>query len=133
MQNFKSICDEADFEAEKAAREWLEAATARGPAFSVHSSDIAGNTGPAIGYMLDNCGGAIIFVRDKRKPFAKWLKANPDRSWGWDHGGRPSVTVNYSLRGRQEMGLHEAAKRAALNVFSKHGVAECLSYYSYID
>lgn len=135
-EQFNRIMDEANFEAAQAARAWLVAAEARGPLYSVHEHPIGGVQGPPIDYMLDLCGGAMILFCDKRDHFykhcEKLARKHCEELGRKFWSGPNTVDVNYSLRGRQEMGLHEAAKKAALAVFQKHGIKN-LRYHSYID
>jgi hypothetical protein len=113
--------------ADKAATDWLAAAEARGPKYSVHQADLLGNQGPAIGTMLDVCGNAWVELKDKRTKLYKAFKGA-----GYLTPSGNSVALNYNLRGRQEMGLHIAAAEAALKVLTDRGIKEA-RVHSYID
>lgn len=129
MDNFEQILVEAENAAAKAAEKWLREAEARGPKYSVHSSDLAGNSGPAVGYLLDVCGFAWIEFKDRRSGFYRWCKKYVN-AMNNSRGMRPERTLYRvpiggaydAWRGRQEMGLKEAAMYAANEVFLKYGI-----------
>jgi hypothetical protein len=134
--------------ADLAAQKKLEELQKAGPRFSVHSADLfTGKAqGPAIGTMLDNCGGAWICLPGKCKLVNSIKKhfRNLDRfsyqghqfegsNWYISKGTYKGYTLHlsYPTRGRQEMSVHEAANQAAVDYLKKEG-HECYMH-SYID
>jgi hypothetical protein len=134
--------------AEVAAQKKLEELLKAGPRFSVHSADLfTGKAqGPAIGTMLDNCGGAWICLAGKCTLVNSIKKhfRNLDRfsyqghqyegpNWYISKGTYKGYTLHlsYPTRGRQEMSVHEAANQAAVEYLKKEG-HECYMH-SYID
>jgi hypothetical protein len=59
--------------AQDASQLKLNEMLAAGPKFSVHNDDFSGKLGPAIGTMLDNCGGAWIVLPGKCA-LINWVK-----------------------------------------------------------
>ena len=123
------VLTEADEAATKASNEWLANAK---PRYAVYSADlITGkpNGGP-IDYMLDVCGYARVVVKDKRSAFFKALV-----KFGFMDSRKytPTIDLNYPLRCRQEMGLHESAVKAAMEVFKKYELNDKLRVWAYID
>jgi hypothetical protein len=117
----------AEAAASDAAEAWLDKALSRGPAFSVHQADaVTGKPGPSIGTMLDVCGNAWIRFTDKRDNFYKYVKRVSRDNY------HNSVPLLYKHAARQEMGLHEAAIRAAMDVLKSRGIKN-IQFYSYID
>lgn len=138
---FDQILAEAEKAASAAAKEWLDAALKRGPAFTVHEGSLfGGTTGPAIGALLDLCGGGYIKITDGRKKFTKYLLDLKKHEYEQRFGYKPSAgcigkywSVRHELSMRQEMGLAEAALRAFFAVLKNHEVAEGMYVHTYID
>ena len=106
--------------AEKASCEWLEKAQARGPAYKVMSG------GQTVGTLLDVCGfGALLWTDKRSAAYRAFKKA------GLNSYSNRGPQVSYSLRMRQEMGLHEAAMRAAAEVAEQQGLN--VRVWTYID
>lgn len=119
---FARIVAEANAAGERAGKEWMDAALARGPAYAVIDEMAPGR--PVIDTMLDVCGFAWLEFTDKRSAFYKWYKKNGGRS-------SYSMDVNTSWGVRQELGLAEAVKAAANKVYAANGIK--LNFRSRID
>jgi len=138
---FDAILREAEAAADVAAKAWLAAAEKRGAGISVHECSLFGGaTGPAIGYMLDVCGGGYIAIRDGRKKFTKYLIELKKLEYEQRFGRKPGPgsvgkywDVRHSLSMRQEMGLHEVSLHAFFDVLKKHGVSDGMYVRTYID
>lgn len=115
--------------ADAASKAWLEKALQCGPKYSVHDGDLLTGkpVGPAIGTMLDVCGCAWIEFTDKRSKLYRAFK-----STGYVSPSGNNISLSYSLSGRQEMGLHEAAIVAAQKVLTDRGI-KGTRIHSYID
>lgn len=138
---FDQILAEAEKAASAAAKEWLDAAIKRGPAFTVHQGSLFGGApGPTVGALLDLCGGGYIKITDGRKKFARYLLDMKKHEYEQRTGRKPSArcigkywSVHHELSMRQEMGLAEAALRAFFTVMKNHGVSEGMYVHTYID
>ena len=106
--------------AEQASQEWLQKAQARGPAYAVKSGE------RIVGTLLDVCGFGALLWRDKRSAAYRAFKKA-----GLNSYSNRGPEVRYSLRCRQEMGLHEAAMRAAAEVAEQNGLP--VRVWTYID
>ena len=124
---YEEVWVEAIAAAEQAGAEWM--ANARPKFRVVERGNPLDDNSPITkdyGTMLDVCGFAYIELRDKRNKFVKWLRST----------GRASdfsVRIHTSWSPRQELGLAEATKGAALAVFRKHDLSSGLSFSSRID
>ena len=129
---YEEILKEAQQAADKAANEKFENMKKAGPKFSVHNSDLMDTKiGPPIGYLLDNCGGAYLLL-DGRDPLVRHFKKVGRKHGCWYQWGNCSITkgaykgyqlsIQYPLRRRQEMGIHEVANEAAAKVLKSHGI-----------
>lgn len=139
----RSIMAEAGTAAAKAAEETFRKLEANGPAYTVHNADIlTGAKGPAIGTMLDLCGGAWIRIKGT-SPLVRVLKkiGRPDGSYpptfegdGWriskdSYAGGYHLGFSYRLRVRQEASVHENAMTAAAEVLKAHGISAHVHTY----
>jgi len=125
---YAKAIEDANEAALKAGKEWMEAAIARGPAYSVHNSDLFGNSDPnPVGYMLDMCGNAHVRVRDGRTKFAKYLKRVCKEKY------TITVPIVNELKRRQEYGLMVAMAEAAKRVLEEDYLIKGLSLWTYID
>lgn len=118
MIDAKKLMTEANAAAQAAAQKWLDEAVVRyvvryGPNESKSS------------YMLDLCGSAYLKFNDKCKADFKAFARAGLICFGESPG------LNYSLRSRQEHGLHCAAARAAAEVLKAGGVN--VTVKDYID
>jgi hypothetical protein len=104
-----------------------------GPAFTIHNEDFSGNRGPAIGTLLDICGGATLKISARGKFFqiAKRL-SQEDRSLrfyctnAYRGGGRLSI---YDSTNRQEMSVNKAAADAHAAVLAEYGISARVETY----
>jgi hypothetical protein len=123
--DLNAVYEEAIQAASDAANKWLSEAK---PRFEVYSADLAGNRLGPSSYLLDNCGGAYIYFKDKRKRAFKQFKAAGFLKKTFSE----TLSLHYTGWQRQEHGLHVAACRAALQVFTNHGI-QGLALRDYID
>lgn len=128
---FQEILKEAQEAAQKAGDNWLANAK---PKYTVHRSDLFGNTDPEpMDVLLDVCGNSHVKISDKRTKFAKFIKQYLKQNDPYFRDcGFLTVPLETSHRGRQEMGLHEAETRAAMEVFNSYNV-KGVRIWSYID
>ena len=142
---YELIFHQASMVASEAALKWLKEEEAKGPKYSVHSHPIGGEPGPAIGYMLDVCGGAWIGFRKRTSKVYKACKeikyherlALGDSEFMAKHSSKNifKLPIRHTLSGRQEMGLHVAAMEAALEYLKRKlgDDADSIYVHSYID
>ena len=117
------LMDKARAAANAAGAAWLAAAT---PRYSVHQETLDGHRGPAVGTMLDLCGGAYIKFTDRRcSDFKSFKRANAIRH-------ESTVDLIHMFRGRQEHGLNVACMEAAYKVFKDAGISN-ITVKDYID
>lgn len=135
-------CNAASLAAERQLKK-LETA---GPKFTVHNSDFLGNTGPAVGILLDNCGGAYLVISGKSKLVnaIKKYYENTGTGSGIDskYEGLTwymqknvykgyTLSIRHKLSRRQEVSIFEEAMKAAKNVLEEFGIESRV--HSYID
>lgn len=118
MATYADILAEAGEAANAAAQAWLEENTK--PRYQVYSGNVP------MGTLLDVCGGASLVLKDGRSRFARYVRLTMRDGSNWFH------PTGYAYTYRQEMGLHNAAYEAALNVLKAHGVTG-VGVHTYID
>lgn len=120
-----SLIQKATDAANKAGDIWMAEAK---PKYSVHQSDLSGNTGTCVGVLLDVCGNAHVKFRDKRTAFYKLFT-----KYGYiRHTGNGVVEIRHKWIPRQEYGLKIACAQAVKKVLDDAGVTG-LTIWDYID
>jgi len=139
--NIIDILKEALSAASTAGKAQYEKLEKRGPAYSVHKGNICtGEVGPAIGTMLDDCGGAWIilsgrnhFVNELKKIGIKKNSTYEGNFWWMTKGVYKGYTLHFrhAMSSRQEISVHEEAMNAARDVLQKYNIKSYV--HTYID
>jgi hypothetical protein len=120
---YEEVIAEMNEAADEASKDWLKEASV--------TWNVVNEKNEVVGTMLDLCGGAYLEIKDGRKSFCKYVKARCFHLSGDSYCN--SIPISYSLRGRQEIGLAEAANMAAYQILKKFSLAEGIVFKSYVD